>query len=481
MNIQPLIRTRALVLLLPILAAGILPAKIPENLELKRNEQATVSFPEDVRSATASDPSVVTLKGIGQRQLVIQGVGNGTATVDYELRNNSGGKIVVQVGDGPVLPAIKNWVDRRLRGVVGVETRIDPTLQVVEITGTVMIGESFDKVKQLAERAERQWPRQVINSVEFNPDYEFAEEVIETYLAQNHIVNPEANLDNRRLRVTGTAPSKDDADRVAKNLPKVVEQLRLGEVLIENQIVVDESMVELEMTFFQMSESVVEEIGMDLLNNIGFDVKGAAVWGEGKPQYTAVLNVELSKVFNMLQEQGDVDTLHHTTVTTANGEVGKSQMGETIVIVKRGEDNDAVEEIDVGHILHVTPRLRSGKKVSLEIEGEVSEFSSIDPDSNVRINKNSFENTMNIPVGSGVVAAFHKAERKIEVNTGTPILRHIPLIKGAFSKRRYEDSTFYRGFIITARVQNQEVDLGESVVEETQEIINKIQARNREK
>lgn len=449
-------------------------AAVPSSIQLGVGEQQTVVFEEDVRSAIPSDPSVVDLQGVGQRELIIRGNKSGASSVEYVLRSGSRGQIQVRVGHSQ-LPQIKRWLDGRLRDVIGVETVINANLNV-EIVGRVRDGESFDRVKDAEERALKMWPGKVFNSVDFTPDTEFAQKVIKEWLGENGIVEEDVILQGRRLRISGLAYAQEDRDRVERGIPNVVARLRLGDMTIDNAIVVDDSIIEIDMMFFQMNEGVVEELGADLLNNIGLNVQGVASFGEGSPKYSAVVNVELGKVFNMLAEDGKVETLHHTTLSTENNKEATTQFGESMVIVKRGVDRDSVEEIEAGHILRVTPTLQSGGQVRMTLSGEVSEIGAMDRDSNVRVAKNNFQNVMVLPLDRGMVAAFHKGNRWVKVRSGTPFLRHVPLIKLIAGKDRYEDTVVYRGFVVTPRLRHKTIASGPSVADQTDEIIRRLKA-----
>ncbi len=451
---------------------------VPETMQLAVNEQRLVMFAEDVRSAYPSDDKVVALTGAGTRELRVRGLKDGSAIVEYELQSGARGGIAVTVGQPDSrLQEIKAWLDRRLGGIVGVETRAYLNLNVVEIEGTVRLGDVYDRVLSAAEQAQRLWPRQVVNSVNFSPDTALAEEVLVEYLKDNHIVAATASVRPRQVRIGGIVYAEGDLERINQTLPTVIERLRLGDVAIENNIKLDESILEIEMVFFQMGDGVMRELGADLLNNIGLNASGVGKFGDGSPKYTAVLNVELGKVINMLAENGKVENIFSTTITTANGVEGRSQFGETLVFVKRGVDRDIVEEYDVGHILKVIPTLRSGNDISLQVSGEVSELGDYDKEGNARIIKNAFNNTMNLPRNSGMVAAFHKADRWIQVHGGTPILRYIPIVNWVFGKQRFEKTEVYRGFVIIPRLQHRTISTGPSPADQTDDIIRRIRER----
>lgn len=450
-------------------------AQMPESIQLGVNQQRTVDFPEDVKSATPSDPSVVGLQGIGQRQLIVRGLKAGSATVDFDLRSGQRGQIAIEVGQS-ILPAIKEMLDQQLDEIVGVETVVNESLGFVQIQGTVRLGESYDRVKEVVAGLPERFRNQVHNAVQIKIDLAMAQKVVETYLSQCNIESPSANISDRRLVIGGRSLSQADSDRAMQDLPTVIEKLRLGNMTIQNNIRVDESNVEIEMTYFQMSEGVAQELGADLLNNIGLNVEGTASFGEGSPKYAAVVNLQLSKIFNMMAEDGLVKNIHSSVVKTGNGIEGNIQFGETLVILKRGADRDSVEEKDVGHILRVTPSLLANSSVQLKLAGEVSELGSYDQAGNPRISRNAFGETITTPLGAGVVAAFHKGNRLIRVKGGTPFLRHVPIVNLVFGKDRFEDSVVYRGFVITPRLQNRTVGMGPSVSEQTDEIIEKIRS-----
>ncbi len=236
-------------------------AQVPAELNLRVGQQETIRFDEAVRAANPSDPAVVGLQGIGERELLVCGLKQGTSTVDYTLRGEGRGRIEVTVGDGSEIQAIQEWLNRQLRGVIGVDTRINESLGVVEVEGTVRLGAAYDQVERVVEQASAIWPRKIINSVEFAPDTDYAARVVLEYLKENDIAGATVNLRNRRMTIGGTARSEADLERVSRGVGEVVEHLQLGEININNRIQVNEVAIEIEMKFFQMSEGVIKEIG----------------------------------------------------------------------------------------------------------------------------------------------------------------------------------------------------------------------------
>jgi hypothetical protein len=471
------------------LATGVRADAVPEKLSLAPGHKQVVRFDTDVRAATA-DSTHVQLQGIGERNLEIEAKSAGRAVVSYELRSGRRGQIEVTVGhlDDAELGGIKEFLDRQMQDVVGVETLVNARLGVVEINGSVKLSRDRDRLEQVVKTATTRWRDKILNNVVVAIDMEPLRVALLSALEAAGIENAAVRLgpDQRQAVLEGTAFTQDGRKEAARSVENTVKRLRIDGLTTVNNIKVTDALIETEFIYFYFSDNLQRDLGMDLLNNIGLRGSGGGGWAtdSGGPRYQATVDVDIGKIFNLLASDGHVAASKALAVRAQNGQTGSGSFGDKIIIIPRatGAGTQAdYKEINAGFRVNVTPTFIGRDAVRLNLEMAIDAFGGYTGQGDATVRENQVTTVVDVPLNHYAIIAVNESREHGEGKTGTPILRHIPILNLVFGRPSKVVATTYTGVAVVPRSTGTVKRQADSIAANTEAMVEKIEARLKKK
>jgi len=172
------------------------------------------------------------------------------------------------------------------------------------------------------------------------------------------------------------------------------------------------------------------------------------------PGLSAVyLNTDFNAALNALSLQSELEVISRPSVLTLHNEQAELQIGDQVPVVVQSAVSvtdpgaplvNQTAYRDTGILLTVTPQIRSGGLVEIEINQEVSgvlQTTSSGIDSPT-ITQRRLTSRLLVPSGEAVALGGLISSRRTDSVTGVPVLRRLPVIGRAFrSEGRTQDRT----------------------------------------
>ncbi|MCH9752470.1 MAG: hypothetical protein K0U61_09670, partial [Alphaproteobacteria bacterium] len=155
------------------------------------------------------------------------------------------------------------------------------------------------------------------------------------------------------------------------------------------------------------------------------------------------INTDVSAVVNALAATSDVEIVSSPRMMVLNNETARLQIGDQVPIITQTAVSisdpgapvvNSTSYRDTGVILTVTPRIRAGGMVEVEVAQEVSnvaETTSSNIDSPT-ISQRSIESILAVPDGSTAVLGGLMSSTRSWNETGVPFLKEVPILGAAF-------------------------------------------------
>ncbi len=472
-----------------LLYAWVCSAEIPDTLHLNLQDIKVINFGTAVKSADPSS-TCVEIVGLSEKRVKITAKNPGRAYVDYVLANGEKGTITVfvQGAQSPgALGGLREHLVSALEDVIGIDDiRVNSYLDVVEVKGEIGVFADWSEYRQVLSQIEERWPGKVINSVKFKPALAPLEKSLTEVLGANvGIVDASVvavnEMGNLKIVLGGSAYSEDDI-KVAENvISAFLHRMGMGEVTLINNVTKSDAVVEVEFTYFRLADTIDEEIGWDLLNEIQLSATVGADYATGqKPTYTGDLNFNLNRVFSMLEENGLATVARKQTISVENGSEGTASYGgEQIIPVRRGGERGAeATRIPYGFIIKVTPILKGAETVRLTVDIENSSVELYGANGDYSKSSSAAKSILDVPINGMKVLSVNQSQGKNDGESGTPFLRKIPLLKFIFGKETKVVSMTNEGFLVIPRLSGTpDIVNTPSVSARTDEILAKIEKK----
>lgn len=155
------------------------------------------------------------------------------------------------------------------------------------------------------------------------------------------------------------------------------------------------------------------------------------------------INTDVSAVVNALATTSDVEIVSSPRMLVLNNETARLQIGDQVPVITQSAVSitdpgapvvNSTSYRDTGVILTVTPRIRAGGMVEVEVIQEVSNVSETTSSSidSPTISQRSVESILAIPDGSTAVLGGLMSSTRSWSETGVPWLKDAPLVGMAF-------------------------------------------------
>ena len=181
------------------------------------------------------------------------------------------------------------------------------------------------------------------------------------------------------------------------------------------------------------------------------------------------INTDVATVVNALATTSDVEIVSSPRLLVLNNESARLQIGDQVPVITQSAVSitdpgapvvNSTSYRDTGVILTVTPKIRAGGMVEVEVSQEVSGVSETTSSSidSPTITQRSVESVLAVPDGATAVLGGLMSSTRSTSETGVPILKDIPLLGAAFkTSNETERRTELVVLIEPSVVQEQEV------------------------
>lgn len=239
------------------------------------------------------------------------------------------------------------------------------------------------------------------------------------------------NISRNMVIVRGDADQLSDAERLLRALDEPKTQ-----VLIEAAI--------LEVTLNDELQFGVNWSGVeDRLTATFSDVPSGLVTSAFPGAALTYVNTDIEAAINLLASVTDIEVVSRPSVVALNNETANLQVGDQVPIVTQSAVSvidpaapivNQTEYRDTGVILNVTPRVRAGGLVELEVEQEASQVarttsSGIDSPT---IQQRKIASKLLVPTGQSVALGGLISTSRTSAVTGVPVLKDVPLFGQLF-------------------------------------------------
>ena len=155
------------------------------------------------------------------------------------------------------------------------------------------------------------------------------------------------------------------------------------------------------------------------------------------------VNTDISAVINALSTTSDVEIVSSPRMLVLNNETARLQIGDQVPIITQSAVSvtdpgapvvNSTSYRDTGVILTVTPRVRAGGMVEIEVSQEVSGVSETTTSTidSPTISQRSLESILAVPDGSTAVLGGLMSSTRSYSQTGVPLLKDTPVLGAAF-------------------------------------------------
>jgi type IV pilus assembly protein PilQ len=140
---------------------------------------------------------------------------------------------------------------------------------------------------------------------------------------------------------------------------------------------------------------------------------------------------DVNAVVSAIVSDGKGKIIAHPEITTIENKEARIQMGARVPVKQFDEAGNVVIKFEeVGTILRVTPHITADNQILMHLMPEKSDLKP-DP-SGVVINTNNAETNVVVNNGQTAVIAGLTTQNEVELETGIPILKNIPLLGTLF-------------------------------------------------
>tara|TARA_R110002049_G_scaffold193364_1_gene362202 strand:+ start:2670 stop:4757 length:2088 start_codon:yes stop_codon:yes gene_type:complete len=155
------------------------------------------------------------------------------------------------------------------------------------------------------------------------------------------------------------------------------------------------------------------------------------------------INTDIAAVINALATTSDVEIVSSPRMLVLNNETARLQVGDQVPIITQSAVSvsdpgaplvNSTSYRDTGVILTVTPRIRAGGMVEVDVSQEVSGVSETTTSAidSPTISQRSIQSVLAVPDGSTAVLGGLMSSTRSYSQTGVPFLKNVPVLGAAF-------------------------------------------------
>ncbi|MFP4020970.1 MAG: secretin and TonB N-terminal domain-containing protein [Halanaerobium sp.] len=210
---------------------------------------------------------------------------------------------------------------------------------------------------------------------------------------------------------------------------KVIESFKEHLAKIDNP----EPEILIEVLVTEVSTEVIKERGMDLFGlttesaaeNYSLDYDGIFALQAAGPAGQLLSQIKL------LEEQNLAEITANPSIRVSNKESANLFVGEERVLILELEDEDILEDVEVGVSLEVTPEVKSKDDVRIQISPDISNFTDEQEDQLI-VRRSEITSTVRTKNNETITMAGMTLDEIVEYESKVPGLGDVPLIRWLF-------------------------------------------------
>ncbi len=282
------------------------------------------------------------------------------------------------------------------------------------------------------------------------------------------------------VSVRGSVGDQAQMEKAKSAVNQYFQSMKLDGMTCQYDLSVSDQLIEVEVIQYLLSDSFDKNVGTNLLEALDVNLNGNVVSQTGtSPTYTLNGGFSINKLFDFFDSNGFRAGKEGQTIQVRNGEKGTSFVGRKLMVKVTGDEGEgSVEEISVGFDVSVTPVIKAGDKVSLDVEATIRSLGDYNPQSaTYEVQESSVTTTHEIKFNHWAALSTNRAEVTAAGKSGVPGIRKVwPLswIAGSKTKDRRKST-----WILVVIPRKTDVTYTEeaSVSAETEQVIAKIKAK----
>ncbi|RIJ29809.1 secretin N-terminal domain-containing protein [Henriciella algicola] len=211
----------------------------------------------------------------------------------------------------------------------------------------------------------------------------------------------------------------------------------------QQQVLIEATIVEANLTN-ELRYGVQWSLIEDQIRETFTDAASGAVSSRFPGFSLAYVSADIEAVVNALANVTDVEVISSPRVTTLNNRSALLQVGDQVPVISQTAVSvtdpnapvvNSVNFRDTGVILSVTPRIRSGGLIEIDIIQEVSGVSETTTSGidSPTISQRRIQSTLVVPDGSTAVLGGLMSSTRSLTETGVPVLKDVPVLGKLFS------------------------------------------------
>ena len=215
------------------------------------------------------------------------------------------------------------------------------------------------------------------------------------------------------------------------------------------------TILEVNIAFVSLADTDDFSRNGNLHPTLGVDASFLRRWLDGNDRSKTIgINAQMGGTLSMLQTNFIAKVMDQGIVTFANDspEGGKYKFGGNIKIPVSGGDNGDLKDISYGYDVKVKGGLVSENQVRLDLDIR-SQTVDTDTQGNYDQKENSATLTLPMNINDTYIVAHHKKATETSVQTGTPVLGRVPLLKYLFSSTATEKKVVNVLVLVSTTVQ----------------------------
>ncbi len=189
----------------------------------------------------------------------------------------------------------------------------------------------------------------------------------------------------------------------------------------------------IEVLVTEVSTEIIKERGMDLFGltteeaaeNYSLDYDGVFALQAAGPAGQLLSRIKL------LEEENLAEITANPSIRVSNKESANLFVGEERVLILELEDEDLLEDVEVGVSLEVTPEIKSEDDIRMEISPNISNFTDEQEDQLI-VRRSEISTTVRTKHNQTITMAGMTLDEIVEYESKVPGLGNIPLIRWLF-------------------------------------------------
>lgn len=245
------------------------------------------------------------------------------------------------------------------------------------------------------------------------------------YITASHAIDLLPPYYERFIR---TSDSQDDMLTITAP-ENVIENFKEDLKKLDNP----EPEIVIEVLVTEISTEVIEERGMDL-----FGLTTTEAGESYSIDYDGIFNLQaagpagqLLAQIKLLEQQDKAEITANPSIRVSNKETANLFVGEERVLILELEDEDILEEVEIGVALEVTPEIKASDDIRMTISPDISHFTEEQGDQLI-VRRSEISSVVRTKHNETITLAGMTLDEIVEYESKVPGLGDVPFIRWLF-------------------------------------------------